>query len=108
MRKSLALVAAALTLSAAPFASASGTLGTILFGHPSEPGITVIVLHPSDRDDRAPSIFRHPSPDTLARAQGEIASNPGLRASLDRRNIRPHNVLAVQTALDGSKIVYAR
>ncbi len=110
MRKSLALAfaAAALTLSTTPPASAAETLATILFGHPSESGIAVIILRPSDRDDRAPSFYRHPSPYTLARAQDEIASNAVLRASLDRRNIRPHNVLAVQTALDGSKIVYAR
>lgn len=110
MRKSLSLtvVAAALTLSATPPAGAAETLGTILFGHPSEPGIAVIILLPGDRDDRAPSFYRHPSPFTLARAQDEIASNPALRASLDRRNIRPKNVLAIQTAFDGSKIVYAR
>lgn len=110
MRKTIPLTfaAAALALSAVPSA-ATETLGTILFGHPSEPGIAVIMMPASDHDDeRASAIYRDPSPETRARAQAEIASNAVIRASLERRNIRPHNVLAIQTALDGSKIIYAR
>jgi hypothetical protein len=111
MRKiiTLTFAAAALALSAVPPASATETLGTILFGHPSEPGIAVVMVKTGDRGgDRAPIIFREPSAETRARAKAEIASNPVIKASLERRNIRPHNVLAIQTALDGSKIIYAR
>lgn len=111
MRKSILLTfaAIALTLSAAPPAGATETLGTILFGRPSEPGITVIFLRPSYHDDeRVPTIYRHPSPETFARAQNEIASNPTLRASLERRKILPQNVIAVQTAASGGKILYVR
>ena len=111
MRKIIALsfVAATLALSAVPPAFATETLGTILFGHPSEPGIAVIMMKAGDRGgDRAPAIYRDPSQATRARAQAEIAANSVIKASLERRNIRPHNVLAIQTALDGSKIIYAR
>ncbi|MCV9999975.1 hypothetical protein OE766_17190 [Pararhizobium sp. YC-54] len=111
MRKiiTLTVVATALALSAVPPASATETLGTILFGHPMDPGIAVIMMKTGDRGgDRAPAIFRDPSAETRARAQAEIAANAVIRASLERRNIRPHNVLAIQTALDGSKIIYAR
>jgi hypothetical protein len=74
-----------------------------------EPGIAVVMTKSGDRGgDRAPAIFRDPSAETRARAQAEIASNPVIKASLERRNIRPHNVLAIHTALDGSKIIYAR
>ncbi|WP_455270849.1 hypothetical protein [Rhizobium herbae] len=105
----LTLIAALLALSPVASASATETLGTILFGHPSEPGIAVIMMKTGDRGgDRAPAIFRDPSAATRARAQAEIAANPVIKASLERRNIRPHNVLAIQTALDGSKIIYAR
>lgn len=111
MRKSIGptFMAAVFALSAVPHASAAETLGTVLFGHPSEPGIAVIMMTVGARGgDRAPAIFRDPSAATRARAQAEIASNPVIKASLERRNIRPHNVLAIQTALDGSKIIYAR
>jgi hypothetical protein len=111
MRKTIILtsLAAALGLSAAAPASATETLGTILFGHPSERGIAVVMMTAGDRGgDRAPAIFRNPSAETRARAQAEITANPVIKASLERRNIRAHNVLAIQTALDGSKIIYAR
>ncbi|OBZ93303.1 hypothetical protein ADU59_22930 [Pararhizobium polonicum] len=109
MRKFIALAAIALALSAAAPASATETLGTILFGRPSEPGIAVIILRPSHHDDdQVPVIYRHPSAATLARAQDEIATNPVIRASLERRNIRPYNVLAIQTALNGGKIIYVK
>lgn len=105
----LTVAAAALVLSAVPSAYATETIGTILFGHPMEPGIAVVMVRTGDRGgDRAPAIFRDPSAEMRARAQAEIASNRVIRASLERRNIRPHNVLAIQTALDGSKIIYAR
>ncbi|MBP1861005.1 hypothetical protein [Rhizobium herbae] len=111
MRKFIALTfaATALALSVPPSAGATETLGTILFGHPSEPGIAVIFLRSSYHDDdTVSSIYRHPSAAMLARAQAEIASNPVIKASLERRNIRPQNVLAIQTALDGGKVIYAR
>ncbi|MEK1932712.1 MAG: hypothetical protein AAAC47_23655 [Pararhizobium sp.] len=111
MRKFVALVfaAGALALPVAPPAGA-GSLGTILFGRPLEPGLLVIVMRPSyhDDQDRIPLIYRYPSPETVARAQNEIASNPALREALERRNIQPQNVVAVQTAASGGKIIYAR
>lgn len=111
MRKFVALVfaAGALALPVAPPAGAE-TLGNILFGRPLEPGLLVIVMRPTYHgdEDRIPSIYRYPSPETVARAQSEIASDPFLREALVRRNIQPQNVLAVQTAASGGKIIYAR
>lgn len=110
MRKILTLTctAAALALSAVAPVAASETLGTILFGHPMEPGFAIIKIPVSDHDDKRAANYSNPSAETRARAQAEIASNPGIRATLERRNIQPHNVLAIQTALDGGKIIYAR
>ncbi|URK87347.1 hypothetical protein LP421_28065 [Rhizobium sp. RCAM05350] len=70
MRKIIPLtfMAALLALSPVPPASATETLGTILFGHPSEPGIAVIMMKTGDRGgDRAPAIFRDPSAETRGR-----------------------------------------
>jgi hypothetical protein len=111
MRKFVLTVFAfsALALPVAPPAAAD-SLATILFGRPLEPGLLVIVMRPSYHgdEDRVPSIYRYPSAETIARAQNEIASSPVLREALERRNIQPHNVVAVQTAASGGKVVYAR
>lgn len=111
MRKFVPLVFAAVVM-ALPVAPAAGaqSLGTILFGRPLEPGLLVVVMRPSyhDDQDRIPLIYRYPSAETVARAQDEIASNAALRDALVRRNIHPQNVVAVQTAANGGKIIYAR
>jgi hypothetical protein len=96
--------------SALPIApAAAASLSTILFGAPNEPFITVVFLKPHYHDDEpVPAIYRFPSPAMQARAQDEIASNPVIRASLQRRKILPENVMAVQTAANGGKIIYVR
>ena len=111
MRKTIVLLstAVALLLPAALPAVANEPIGNILFGRPSDPGVSVIYLRNNRTDkDRIPMTYRYPSQQTLARAQDEIASNPAIRDSLEKRNIRLRNVLGVQTALNGNKIVYVK
>jgi hypothetical protein len=57
---------------------------------------------------QVPARYRHPSQQTIARAQEEIRSNAAIRAVLQRKRINPQNVVGVQTALNGGKIVYVR
>ncbi len=75
------------------------------------PGITIVMIRnyygPDDFQQVSP-IYRHPSPQTLAKAQQEIRSNPNIRALLQRRGISFRNVVGVQTALNGGKVVYVR
>ncbi|CAN7418745.1 hypothetical protein [Pararhizobium sp. LjRoot238] len=75
------------------------------------PGITIVMIRdyysPDDFQQVSP-IYRHPSPQTLAKAQEEIRSNPNIRALLQRRGISFRNVVGVQTALNGGKVVYVR
>ena len=51
---------------------------------------------------------RYPTGNTLAMAQGQVSNDPSLVAALDARGIAPQNVLWVQTAMNGGKIVYFR
>lgn len=111
MRRSitLALAAMAVSLSVPLSASADETAGNIIFGRPLEPGINVVWLGTDSRNDqRAPANYRDPSPEVRANAQSEVMSDPVLRDFIERRNIQPHNVLAIQTAASGAKILFAR
>lgn len=75
------------------------------------PGVTVIFVKdyydPTDFN-QVPQRYRHPSPQTIARAQNEISSDSGLRAALQKRRVQLRNVVGVDTALNGGKIVYVR
>ncbi|OJF96775.1 hypothetical protein [Pararhizobium antarcticum] len=110
----LALAAMALSLSSPLAASANDVAddtaaGNIIFGRPLEPGINVVWLSTDSRNDqRAPVIYRDPSPETRANAQSEVMSDPMLRDFIARRHIAPHNVLAIETAANGGKILFAR
>ncbi|WP_275783800.1 hypothetical protein [Pararhizobium gei] len=105
----LALASVGLAMTALP-SGAAESLGTILFGQPTQPGIIAFVIGRGKHDDDAkiPSIYRYPSPEMVARAQNEIASDAVIRDYLNERNIQPHNVLAIQTAANGGKVIYAR
>ena len=105
----VALAAAALSVCIPLSAGAEEPIGNIIFGRPLEPGINVVWLNTdSQNDPRAPVIYRNPSPETRADAQAEVMSNPVLRDFIERRHIQPHNVLAVATALNGGKILFAQ
>lgn len=84
-------------------------VGNILFGRPLEPGINVVWLGPdAQRDQRAAAIYREPSPEIRARAQAELTSDPALRDFIQRRDIQPQNVIAIQTAASGGKVLFVR
>lgn len=111
MRNTVAVAAVAI-LSALTAASpaAADPLGTFLFGRPTQPGILAFVLGQGKNDDNTqiPTIYRYPSPEMRARAQNEIAADAAIRTYLESRNILPQNVIAIQTAASGGKIIYAR
>ncbi|WP_349435069.1 hypothetical protein [Pararhizobium sp. A13] len=75
------------------------------------PGITIVMIrdyYGQDEFQQVSLIYRNPSPQTVAKAQEEIRSNPNIRALLQRRGISSRNVVGVQTALNGGKVVYVR
>ncbi|WEZ82976.1 hypothetical protein P6U16_18850 [Rhizobium sp. 32-5/1] len=85
------------------------SLGAIPAYAQSVPGVTIIRLSQySDIIDypQIPSIYRNPSARTRAKAQEEIRATPAIRQLLERRGIAFGRVNAVQTALNGGKVVY--
>ena len=75
------------------------------------PGITIVMVrdyYGPDEYQQVSPIYKYPSPQTLAKAQEEIRSSPNIRALLQRRGISFRNVVGVQTALNGGKVIYVR
>ena len=105
MRKSiiLALVATLATGSLGSFVQAQGTENV---------SVTVIIVKPQVDDDdetqQVPRQYRYPTAETVARAQDEIRSNPYLRNILLKKRVQLRNVVGIQTAFSGGKIVYVR
>lgn len=78
---------------------------------PASTRVTIIVIRDyigPDDFQQVPQIYRFPSARTLARAQEEIRANASIRAALQKRRIPYGNVVGVQTAFNGAKIVYVR
>ncbi|MDH4442571.1 MAG: hypothetical protein QE284_19565 [Rhizobium sp.] len=58
--------------------------------------------------DHLPLQVTYPTGNSLRLAQSQVTGDPNLMAALETRRIATHNVLWVQTALNGGKIVYYR
>ncbi len=74
--------------------------------------ITVIIIKDEVDDDdetqQVPRTYRYPSPQTIAKAQDEIRSNAYLKNFLLKKRVQLRNVVGIQTAFSGGKIVYVR
>ena len=55
-----------------------------------------------------PEAIVHPTPAMVDQAQARLAHDPALRAGLQQKNVELNNVVAIDTAADGSRIVYVR
>jgi hypothetical protein len=55
-----------------------------------------------------PDSIVHPTPAMIRHAQAELNRDSALRAGLLQKNVELNNVVAIDTAADGSRIVYVR
>ncbi|WP_426235323.1 hypothetical protein [Pararhizobium sp. DWP1-1-3] len=99
------------------FAVLIGTmsLGSVASARDARSGtvsITVIIIKDEVDDDdqtqQVPRAYRYPSPQTIAKAQDEIRSDAYLRVFLQKKRVQLRNVVGIQTAFNGGKIVYVR
>lgn len=117
MMKKLVLAAAlaaatlgAFSAQAATYVEANGwTARDILFGKQYNGNVTTIRVDRdgSDRQNYPMQAIR-PTGNSLRLAQAAVTEDPSLSAALKVRGIATHNVLWVQTAFNGGKIVYYR
>lgn len=74
--------------------------------------VSIVYTNP-EQDDSArildvPDIFIHPTRAMTQAAQSEIRSDRALHAELVDHNVQLNNVVAIDTAANGGKIVYVR
>jgi len=79
---------------------------------PSPVNVSVVYITDTNSDDSAvpaiPPTLRMPNAEAAQAAQEQIQSDPALLAALEEKNVELENVAGIQTAADGSKIVYVR
>ena len=109
MKKAIALAA---LISASAFAAgASAQTMDAQMPAASTAGVTVVNVTndpSSGSGSRVPEGLSNPSPDVIQNAQAELQSDPGLVDALTMQNVELANVVAIETAANGGKIVYIR
>ncbi|MBX9469605.1 MAG: hypothetical protein KL839_17900 [Rhizobium sp.] len=117
MMKKLVLAAALVAASlgavpaqAAGYVEAGGwTPREILFGKQYNGNVNAVRVDRGGFDRHTyPMQAIYPTGNSLRLAQAEVAEDPSLVAALKVRGIATHNVLWVETAFNGGKIVYYR
>ena len=92
--------------------STNTTTSTPLRGGDATEGFTIVYFDDLNNDTdrqqytRLEQIMADDA--AMAKAQADIAANPAIVAELQERSIELQNVIDVQTAADGSMIVYVR
>jgi hypothetical protein len=62
----------------------------------------------NDATNQVPEMYRNPSAEVTAAAQAEVEATPALMTELQENSIDIKNVLAIETAANGGKIVYVK
>lgn len=99
-----------LTVATSPAIADDAQLAAILFGRNYNDGVTAVSVWPGHAD-RGGGGAAEPTSQTPARlraAQAEVAADPTLQAAIERRHIALHNVVWVETAANGGRILYYR
>jgi hypothetical protein len=102
------MLAFAVLISAMPL----GSFASARDARSGQVSITVIIIKDEVDDDdqtqQVPRTYRYPSPETIAKAQNEIRSDAYLKSFLLNKRVQLRNVVGIQTAFNGGKIVYVK
>ncbi|KQS96825.1 hypothetical protein ASG42_28475 [Rhizobium sp. Leaf391] len=114
MNKTLTLALAA-TLSALPVAATSVFAQTATATAPmmADDMVTIVNVEQSGTDNdnsqkQIPAQFQSATPAAMKMAQDELSKDMALVAVLQKKNVTLTNVVGVQTAANGGKIVYVK
>lgn len=105
-----AILAFAGVVAGSQSALAESEFATFLFGRNYNDGVMAIAVPlGGQKNDRPVSPFAiRPLPITIRIAQAKVSQDAALVAAIERRNIALHNVLWVDTAANGGRIIYYR
>nr|CAD6617008.1 hypothetical protein RTCK_03250 [Rhizobium sp. TCK] len=107
----LALAAALSTASLGGISYAQTTASTTATSDMNDMVRIVRIDENSDSDDAnnpIPEMFLNPSSDMTADAQTQVQADPALMAELQENSIDIKNVVAIDTAANGGKILYVK
>lgn len=109
IKTTLAAALAVMTVGASAALAGSWTPQEVIFGKQYGGNVMAIKVDRGSFDRHSyPLQARYPTGNSLAVAQGQVSDDPSLVAALEARGIAQHNVLWVQTAFNGGKVVYFR
>ncbi|WP_454748644.1 hypothetical protein [Ciceribacter selenitireducens] len=99
-----------LAAATSPALADDAEVAAILFGRNYNDGVTAISVWPehAERGTGGAAVLTAQTPARLRAAQAEVAADPTLSAAIERRNIALHNVVWVETAANGGRILYYR
>jgi hypothetical protein len=111
-RLSLAVLAIGMLVGASsvtPAVAAQSRLSEVIFGKAYNDGVTAIrITHFSRRDQQLPLSVMYPMASTIRAARAMVSNDRHLLQAIADRGIALHNVVEVQTALNGGHVIYYR
>ncbi|MBB4006136.1 hypothetical protein [Allorhizobium taibaishanense] len=109
MQISVLLAATMLALSL-PAAGNATALPEILFGKRYNDGVSVeqVSQHPPGHGSDLPVSVKYALRPAIQAAQAEVNADPKLREALQARGLRVKNVIKVETAANGGKIIWVK
>lgn len=103
------LVAVSIGMAAAPAFAAQSEASAILFGRAYNDGVSAVHVGPqSSHYDNLPISILYATDNTIGRAQAQVKGDSHLRRAIATRGIALHNIIGIETAADGSSILYYR
>jgi len=103
------LAAAAISAAQTSAFAAQSRLSEIIFGKAYNDGVTAIQITPQTRHDGdLPISVVYATPNTVRVAQRTVGANAQLRQAIADRGISLHNVVKVETAMNGGHVLYYR
>jgi hypothetical protein len=108
MKKAITITVAAL-LSVAPVGSYAMAQTAAM----TDDMVTIVNVEQSGTDNdnsvkQIPAEMKSATPEAMKMAQDEVAKDAALMAILQKKNVTMSNVVGVQTAANGGKIVYVK
>lgn len=104
----LATVLSTATIGGFTYAQTTGSTTPMM----TDDMVTIINIAEQGSEDDAskqiPAEFQNATPEAMSKAQAELQQDAALMAILQEKNVQLTNVVGVQTAANGGKIVYVK
>jgi hypothetical protein len=104
----IAAVMSAASIGTTAFAQAPAASSPIV----ADDMVTVVLVSEanksSDATTQVPDMYRKPSSDTVSKAQSMLKKDAALMKNLEGKKVQTENVVGIETAANGGKVVYVK